>query len=123
MTRFTLSATGRDRAAETARRVLGNGPATTGSKRRQPQFEDVKYMGKLVGDLEPGSMAEPTTAEVRVYQPDPEHSDPDSPPPFVASAMENIPIVNRDPSLEASEGTFVKIEYVNGEWSPYWVSC
>lgn len=32
-------------------------------------------------------------------------------------------VVNRDQSLSGTNGAYVKIEWLNGEWSPYWVGC
>jgi hypothetical protein len=45
------------------------------------------------------------------------------PPVTLADTEIQILLVNRDESLEGDEGAFVKAEWIDGEWQPYWVGC
>lgn len=116
-----LTPTGVSRATETARRVLGQGPNSAGSRRRGSQGEGVLYQGFLTEDLESGTMVVPTTAEMTIWLPDPE-SDAEV-PPFVESDLDPITVVNRDESLELDAGTHLVVMFINGEWKPIWASC
>lgn len=121
MSLYGLSPRGVQRATETARRVLGHSPSTAGSRRGNYGHSDERYQGQLTSDLEPGSFEEPTTATMLVWFPDP--SSAGDPPAFAESDLAEITVVNRDPSLSAATGVYIKVELINGEWSPYWVGC
>ncbi len=116
-----LSPTGIARATETARRVLGSSPGRSGVSRRNYGAEGERFQGKLLEDLDAGSLEAPTTAQFQIWIPDPESSD--DPVPFIESEEDPVTIVNRDESLEGTEGAFCKVELINGELSPYWVGC
>ena len=114
-----LSPLGNARATEVSRRVLGSGSSESRTRRQQSARGEGRYCGLLTSALSAGGMTTPSTATMRIYLPDP--ADTSDPPAFVEH--EEITIVNRDESLIGDEGAFVKAEYINGEWSPYWVGC
>lgn len=68
----------------------------------------------------------PTTSSMSVYVPKAASSDADNywttPREFEDSGVD-INVVNRDPSLSANSGAYCKIEWLDGEFSPYWVGC
>lgn len=60
---------------------------------------------------------DPTTVEMTVYKPDPDNDG------EMIETDEVIEVTNRDPTLTADEGAYCKAEFLQGEWSFYWVGC
>lgn len=116
------------RAVEATAKVVGRElRQTAGSPRGRNKTHPAagtRYQGVLASDLAAPDADQgwtsPTTATMTVYGPDPASAA--DPVEFVSKGF-TIDIVNRDSSLEAEAGTFAKAEFLNGEWSLYWVSC
>lgn len=125
-TGFKLTEQAARRTAKTVGVVLGSLPGGQRGARIGRTLSDTRYQGVLTSNLPAADSGwtGPTTATMRVYLPDPESSA--DPVEFIAALNSEgdpleITLVNRDESLEADEGAYVKAEMVNGEWSPYWV--
>jgi len=65
------------------------------------------------------SITDPETGSMTIYKP----TAMQVPPVTLADTEIQILLVNRDESLEGDEGAFVKAEWIDGEWQPYWVGC
>lgn len=97
-------------------------PSGTGEKECVVRFGGIpRLMGTLDGALTaPTSpLTAPTTAVVSIWQ----YVGGTSGPREFEVSSRNVTITNRDPSLTADAGVFVRIEHVSGEWVPYWVGC
>ncbi len=82
-----------------------------------------RYIGVLLGDLAPPGIGttDATTALMQVWTPDPESNF--NPVHMIDDEDLILTVVNRDHSLSGVEGAFIKVEFLHGEWSPYWVGC
>ncbi len=89
------------------------------SKKKPPP--GTRYQGILATDLDAPTdgMTSPTTADVIVWQP----VAGSGVPPAMAAGFTVPGVVNRDPSLSGAAGAYCRIEWLNGEWSFYWVGC
>lgn len=97
-------------------------PDGTGEKECVVRFGGMpRLMGTLTEDLTAPTdgLTAPTTAVVAIWQ---YVGGTSAPREFEESARE-VTITNRDTSLTAGEGVFIRIEWVSGEWVPYWVGC
>lgn len=67
-----------------------------------------------------------TVATMRIWVPKSTESDADdywtTRRDFEDSGVD-IEVVNRDTTLSRNSGTIVKAEWLDGEWSPYWMGC
>lgn len=124
MAGFKLS----ERAARATAKVVSDALRTTAStpgRRSSPSSRPgQRYWGHLTAALDAPSNGQthPTVGYVQVWRPDPA-STADPVAMIDDTDIGVIDVVNRDPSLEGSEGAVCKIEFLNGEWSFYWVGC
>lgn len=134
MTGYRLSEGAVKKTAKVVDRVLGRTPGTPRGRSTLRLAPDTRYLGKLTTTLEAPVIdpeADPpeevlgvyTTAMVKVWVPDPDDDGTADYPKFVESDIDEIEVVNRDPSLEGGVGAVVKIEFIFGEWQFYWVGC
>ena len=72
--------------------------------------------GKMLADLSAGLefSANPPTADMQVYHPDPDPANNDQ----LIDAGYSITITNRDPDVEKSTNDWCRAVFVNGEWQP-----
>ena len=112
------------RTARAVKLVLDRADRAAQAAEPRPQSipRDIRYQGVLTSSLAAPTdgWQSPTTATMAVYSPDPEDSS--DPRKFIASGV-TITVVNRSPGLSADSGTMIKVERINGEWSPTWIDC
>lgn len=124
MAGFKLTERAARATAEFVGRQQRKTPVSPRERGRGSPPAGTRYMGYLTTPLtapEDG-FTDPTTATVQVLKPDPE--DASEPWDLIDDdEVGTVTVVNRDSSLSADADAFVKIEFLNGEWSFYWVGC
>lgn len=108
-----------EKTSKAVRKILGTEPTSGGRKSKTRTLPGRKVQGRLNDALTApvNGWTDPTTVEMTVYKPDPDNSG------EMIETDEVIEVVNRDPTLTADEGAYCKAEFLQGEWSFYWVGC
>ncbi len=70
----------------------------------------------IVGTLAAATTATPTTGIAAGLRYNPTTM-------AISATTERYEIMNFDPHVSAADGTFAKIEFVEGAWDCYWVGC
>ena len=124
MTGFQFNRRAARKIKSTAKKADRQNSLTPRGRTTPRAVPDRRYWGSLTSELEApdDGQSSPTTATVQVWRVVPGSAD-DPIEMEDDAAIEEITVVNRDPSLTAPEGAVCKIEFMNGEWSFYWVGC